>query len=157
MGISIDWPKGTSEISAVAARAMRAKVARAVEKRLRAGFYVLLESTPVWSGDTLANYRVGVGAAITNYRPYNQEFNWQDEEFEAGDREEAAQISLGSLERAIMKIRTNPYQQVIVSNNVIYDTGEGVEALEYGTIGRQAYGMFSRAAQVMRTIDVTGV
>lgn len=105
----------------------------------------IFNHTPVWSGNTLANYKFTSGRPSVAYRAFNQELNKQgyaikDPENEYGEinRDEAERISRTNYARAVK----DPNKPFIVTNNTVYkdwQTGEELTFadLEHGNLSKR--------------------
>jgi hypothetical protein len=138
------------KIDAEATRQLKVKLDRALTN----AFEILENATPVWSARTLANYKFGVGLRPAEYSAFNDSVHWKEFFTREPEIDEAIAISKASLESARDKIRFSkePFNQSVwIVNNVTYDNGQGIEALEFGVVGRQPYYMMSHAAAVARS------
>ena len=138
--------KGMGELSKLETRVRKLLDQAIAAKMLEAGLIfkkVLYELTPVWSGDTLANYRWSVGSPSMEYNPFNQDIYWYDASLLSN-----ADAAEALAERSFNKInwKKSPYQKVYLTNNTQYQQNPDGENytfsdLEYGTLPQsRSYG-----------------
>ncbi len=125
---------------------------------LREAYDVLMSETPVWSARTMANYKFGVGARPEDFDPWYEDIFWKHWIRNAPDIAAAQLNSYQSLQDALRQVDRFPdptRMLVWVVNNVEYDDGEEIDALEFGEIGNSQPLMMSKAfASMDRVIGI---
>lgn len=127
----------------------RAKVRRAILAVMEASNEAIIAATPVWSAETISNYRWGVGLPDLTWTPFGRDHHWGWYKRNPPDTAAALSIQNANYLRAVAQVnavRDPTRTEVFLRNNIIYDNGETIEDLENGVIGKGGpYKMFARA------------
>lgn len=117
---------------------------------MRFSLSVALEATPMWTGDTRANYRWGIGRKGGGYSPYNQSSHWRSKQFPVASSAGADGQSYAALNAMRGIVYSNPYQKFVLHNNVQYENGMSILDLEYGTLTGTAHMPMAKARQAIK-------
>lgn len=148
MGISVtfDTKKAINDLNLK----VRDEIKYRLTMALREGFQTLMLYTPVWSARTIANWKFGIGDRPDDYTPWYDSVPYQKWFRDAPDIAGAQMNSYSSLLDALKDIDNSKDATrlvVWVVNNIEYDDGEEIDALEFGEIGRTQPLMATRAFQ----------
>lgn len=110
---------------------------------------VAIDATPMWSGDTRANYRWSIGRKGNDYSPFNQGTHWRSQPRTAS-MTSADSRSMAALEAMRSAVYKDPYQKFVLYNNVQYEGRMTIRDLEYGTLTGTPHMMMAKADQALR-------
>ncbi len=128
---------------------MRLAHANRVWAAMKLATNVALNATPVWTGETRANYRWAVGRKGSDYTPHNVGFNWRAPIFPVSPVN-ADSKSLAALEKMRSIVYSDPYQKFVLYNNTEYENGQTIRDLEYGQLTGTPHMMLSKARQALQ-------
>lgn len=130
-----------------ASKKLTASRQKKFERALTLAVEYIIHHTPVWSGNTLSNYRFSSIRPTDSYTPIEK-----PEEFGEINREEAERKALANFARA----KKDPDRPFFISNNTVYKdwrTGEELTFadLEHGNVSKRVppQGIFFGAQMVV--------
>jgi len=128
---------------------IRKQTADKVWAAMKIATKVALNATPVWTGETRANYRWSVGRKGSDYTPHNVGLNWRAPIFPVSPGN-ADSKTLSALEAMKATVYLNPFQKFVLYNNTIYENGMTIRDLEYGQLTGTPHMMLSKARQALQ-------
>lgn len=150
LAVTISARKAVKAAQYKARSQIRFRTAAQVWGSMNKALSVVMENTPAWTGDTLANYVWGIGQIDRTYSPVNQDISSFSSEFPVEDRESYERISRARLNELRSEVFRNPYRRFVLWNNTVYDKGETIRDLEYGSLTGTAHLMFQKAKAVLQ-------
>lgn len=120
-------------------RSLRMKTANLVLAAMNAATKVALESTPVWMGETMANYRWSFDypdtTSVVQFRNHSKiDGDWWLGSTDTLSASDFSGEMLGEVALKRSAIFSNPFRKLYFTNNVQYEDGMGFADLESGAL-----------------------
>lgn len=138
------WEDAIDRASKKVMNQARFAVAAKVWGKMNVALTVAMDATPVWSGNTIANYVWGVDYPSYEYAPL-KDIGQRPRESREDERENFESLSRERLAIMQSEVFKDPFRIFYLGNNVEYDQGGGIMDLENGALTGRAYLMFTKA------------
>lgn len=153
-GVTVRYSQAVSRAKEKVRSQARFAVAAEVWGKMNLALGVVLNETPAWSGNTLANYVWGIGGRSRDYSPVNQNYSWRAPIFPVRDPQSYMAISRANLNAMRSEVFKDPFRKFVLYNNVQYEDGMDIRDLEYGDLTGEPALMFTKAKAMLEASNV---
>lgn len=136
-------------------KAIRLKTANLLLSAMNAATKIALSNTPVWMGETMANYKWSFDtpdmSSPVQFRNHSKkDGDWWLSSMNSIDASDFSAEMFGEVALMRSAIFSNPFRKVFLTNNVRYEDGMGFADLESGVLTGTPHPISAEIARVVR-------